>query len=352
MKLTYAVIAASFMTFASFAYAGPGHDHGEGAFAESSGEMKPFVLLQDVISDLKIQSKPMEKRVIAQAISMPFSIIPVADKTIEVYPQFPSGQVRDILVSPGQTVKKDQPLLRATVLSGLMQSATIYAPISGKVSALGISPGQRITDDTFIATISNPGGVMAKGELPEGFAINLIKNGDDVSLLVDTYDQKYITGKVLNVDRVLHPDARTYAVYVSLDDEDHTELLRHTGQMTVWAQKSSQAVNVVPSSAVFGERGSEFVFIQYPCGTFEYHPVKTGRRNGLFVEVGGLHDGENIVFSGGYLLQFVRGGTVDSDHDHDKDDQVNSAAHDHGDHDHDHEHSEDEHNGKECDHAH
>ena len=54
------ILTLAFLTFISPAYAGPGHDHGEGAFAGGAGPATHFDLTDQQMSNLGIQSAKAE----------------------------------------------------------------------------------------------------------------------------------------------------------------------------------------------------------------------------------------------------------------------------------------------------
>jgi Cu(I)/Ag(I) efflux system membrane fusion protein len=64
-----------------------------------------------------------------------------------------------------------------------------------------------------------------------------------------------------------------------------------------------QKAVVIPSSAVIATGKRCVVWVEVKAGHFEARPVKLGQRSGDYYQVlDGLHEGESIAASGGYLI--------------------------------------------------
>ena len=73
---------------------------------------------------------------------------------------------------------------------------------------------------------------------------------------------------------------------------------------------SGDSVTAVPRSAVLGDMGNLFVFVETGDKglTYERHPVVTGIADDRFVEiVEGVLPGDKVVTQGNYQLQYVPG---------------------------------------------
>jgi hypothetical protein len=98
------------VAFISPAYAGPGHDHGESAFAGGSGPATHFDLTDQQMNNLGIQSAKVEFLPIAQAVDMLAFTELLPEKKASISPRF-GGKIIDIAVKVGQEVKKGQRLV-------------------------------------------------------------------------------------------------------------------------------------------------------------------------------------------------------------------------------------------------
>ena len=93
------------VAFISPAYAGPGHDHGESAFAGGSGPATHFDLTDQQMNNLGIQSAKVEFLPIAQAVDMLAFTELLPEKKASISPRF-GGKIIDIAVAKKYFIKK------------------------------------------------------------------------------------------------------------------------------------------------------------------------------------------------------------------------------------------------------
>src|ERR1700722_13042138 len=70
-------------------------------------------------------------------------------------------QINEILVSPGQTVEKDQPLI---VVNANKSNMEVYAPMAGKIVQLTVKVGQELKVGGVYATMEGSNGAPPAAE--------------------------------------------------------------------------------------------------------------------------------------------------------------------------------------------
>lgn len=184
--------------------------------------------------------------------------------------------------------------------------ALVRAPISGRIVAKSVAPGQTLaagSSPCFIIANTSTMWVMAQVFSSDIPRINV---GDPA--LVDPGDGSApIHGVVTNVSSVVNPDTRSVDARVRVDN--FSGALKAQMYVTVHIQSRNQRNGLlIPVSAVL--RNSEdlpFVYIVTPNGSYARQPVTLGPRVGdLYVISQGLQPGEQVVVDGSIFLNFIQ----------------------------------------------
>ena len=204
---------------------------------------------------------------------------------------------------------------------GTSDEVALRAPLSGTVLDIGTATGemQRSLDNaTSIATIANLDTVWVVGDVFERDLATLT-SGRAVDIIIPSYPDLKLTGKVANLSDALDPVTHTLKLRVVLPNPKH--LLKSDMFATIRVARATRNAVVLPATAILHEGDRTFVFL--PTGqkdstgklkgadskqTYAQRTVTTGRSfqsAGLNqVEVlTGLNEGEKVVSVGGALLR-------------------------------------------------
>lgn len=310
MKMKYLLVLA-FLMMPLNTYAGDGHDHGEGAFAEKAPFSESFELSEKTIRNLEIKTVPVQKQLLQETVKLPCIIKNPPEQSSLISVNYMS-RVEKIHVSLGDKVEKGQTLF--TVFSYIaVRDIEIKSPIDGIVSAQNVKIGQIVQQDMNMAEISTMKYFYAEGMAYLSDDISHINIGNSARISIEgTHSDVF--GKVKNFSPIVNPDNKTKTVMVYFEAKDNHIFPNMHCKMTIQMGEGREAL-AIPKKALLGEFGHYFVFLKHGLH-FDRKEVATGFENDETVEIlDGLHDGDNVVVQGNYQLQFVNARTTAEDGD-------------------------------------
>ncbi|MFL2648265.1 MAG: efflux RND transporter periplasmic adaptor subunit [Dehalococcoidia bacterium] len=322
------------VAFISPAYAGPGHDHGESAFAGGSGPATHFDLTDQQMNNLGIQSAKVEFLPIAQAVDMLAFTELLPEKKASISPRF-DGKIIDIAVKVGQEVKKGQRLVTLEPVSVGNSNVVLSAPMGGFVLNLRAGVGEIVDAGGDILEIGDASQMLVRGVAYETPDIQILKVGQKAKLHLDIAPDRHIEGKIQRINRVIDPESRTFSIFALIDTPKGDIQPGLQGTMEIFTAADAP-VMAVPKRAVLGELGSYFVYV-IKGQEVEKRDVTVGVKRGHHIEIkSGLFPNESIVTNGNYQLQYMFVGGIqehsDDEKSHDEqEDHFHDDGHDHSD---------------------
>jgi len=178
---------------------------------------------------------------------------------------------------------------------------TVFAPISGSITALSVGSGQNANDVTAsMMTIANLDKLWVSANVPEN-QLALVSKDQAVKLALSAFPDQQFSGKVAFISDVLQPDTRRSLVRIAVDNHDG-KLKPNMYATASFAVPQSSAVSV-PTSALLMNNDDTTVFVEVAPWTFTRRKVETGYEdNGRVRVLNGLKLGERVIGSGGVLL--------------------------------------------------
>lgn len=312
------ILTFGLMLAASGAWAGAGHDHGEGQFS-SGGATTSFELENTTINNLGIKAITADINPVRESTRMLMQIKLLPEKQAVITPRF-QGKVASIKAKLGDSISRGQSLVTLQPLSIGNAPVTLDAPISGLLSRQIVVTGQVVEPGDVLMEVSDRAQVLAKGVTYESSALGAIRNGQKVQVKVDSLPEKSFTGTVQRIDPAIDEDERTFSIFALLDNPGGLLIPHMQGQMEIFTGEE-QPLLTVPAEAVLGTVGQHFVYVK-DGNYFEKRDVTLGVSRGGHREIiSGVFPGEEVVIQGNYQLQYVTPAGVAS-HD--------AAAGDHG----------------------
>lgn len=345
------LLTLSFLTLINPAFAGPGHDHGESAFAGGAGPATHFDLTEQQMSNLGIQSAKTEFLPITDTVEMLAFTELLPEKQASISPRF-GGKILDIAVKVGQEVKKGQRLVTLEPISVGNSNVVLSAPMDGFVLNLHAGVGEIVDAGGDILEIGDATQMLVRGVAYETPDINSIEVGQNVEVHLDVDPERHIDGKVQRINRVIDPESRTFSVFALIETPEGDIQAGLQGTMEIFTGNDAPVL-AVPKRAVLGELGSHFVYV-IKGQEIEKRDVTVGVKTAHHIEIkSGLFPNERVVTNGNYQLQYISIGGVqdhdDDDHAHDHSDEADAENHEG--HNHDHEsHAEHDHESEPHDH--
>lgn len=186
---------------------------------------------------------------------------------------------------------------------------SVYTPLSGVVIDKMVQQGQYVNVGDILFNIADLSTVWVELEIYES-DFPLIKIGQKVDIVSQSYPDRTFTGRVAYVYPFLDPKSRTVKVRVVL----HNPGMRLKPDMFVNAAVKVPMGNfvAVPVNAVLDTGKRKVVWVESGNGRYEQRDVKVGVRSGEIWQIlSGLSVGEKVAASGGYLIDSeaqLRGG--------------------------------------------
>lgn len=181
--------------------------------------------------------------------------------------------------------------------------ATITAPMSGTIASVTTQQGETVAAGlnapTFI-TIIDLGKLEVNAYIDET-DVGKIAVGQEALFTVDTYADRDFKGTVTAVypRAVVQENVVNYITLISIENSGGRLKPDMTANVTITLNKK-KGVLVVPGATIEREGGKKYVTLQARDGKTTRREVKTGWKEGAFLEItSGLREGDAVLISGG-----------------------------------------------------
>lgn len=186
------------------------------------------------------------------------------------------------------------------------QQLAITAGVSGVVIERNVNPGQELRPEQYgpgsvaLFVLTNPDTLWLQIDVRESH-LALLAPGRAIEFIAHAYPDRRFQARVLAIGDAIDPVTRTLKVRAGIANADRLLKVEMLGKVRV-SQPLDDGV-VVPSSAVFGQRNTHWVYVSPSPGIFEPRAVKVayiGTDRVLVRE--GLRAGERVVVENTLLL--------------------------------------------------
>jgi RND family efflux transporter MFP subunit len=206
--------------------------------------------------------------------------------------------VYDIANARVMKAKADQDYAKAQ-----LSYATITAPIGGTIASVTTQQGETVaaglSAPTFITIIDlNKLEVNAYVDETD---IGKIGVGQEALFTVDTFADKDFKGKVTAIypRAVLQENVVNYITLISIENSEGKLKPDMTANVTITLKKKKDVL-AVPGAAITREGGRKYVLLQSKEGKSARREVKTGWKEGTYIEItSGLKEGDVVLITGG-----------------------------------------------------
>lgn len=198
----------------------------------------------------------------------------------------------------------------------------LRAPISGAMADVRVSPGAFIQEGQLLFHIADDRTIWLELRVPESEAARVaVPTGAGFQVDGITQDFQVLVGKnarLIGSGALVDSTTRTVPVTFEIAKP-------HPGLRIGMAVKArifvgdARPVLAVPADAVVDESGVAVVFVQTGGESFQRRPVRTGARDGDWIEIlDGLDAGQRVVTRSAYLVKLAatRSGEIGHGHAH------------------------------------
>ncbi len=181
-----------------------------------------------------------------------------------------------------------------------IRNVTVFAPLSGVITARNAFPNQKVTPDSDLYTITDLGRVWVLADVFEADAAD-VRLGSAVTVTVPSLGGARIAARVNYIQPAIDPATRT--LQVRLDVANPGLRLKPDMYVNVEFAVSTEPRLTVPAGAVFDTGERQTVFVDRGHGYLEPRQVVVGERAPDRVTIiRGLAAGDRVVASGTFLI--------------------------------------------------
>lgn len=301
----FAAAAALLLFVAPSALPHAGHDKAPGE--EETATSGPIQITAEAKTNLGIKIDEAQARTLSKTFIAIGQIEPIPSKSAAVTSRI-AGRVVDIKAVEGQSVKRGDPMIEieSRQVGNPPPRVQYAAPIDGVVTRRDVLVNGAVEPDKNLLEIVDLSEVYAEGRVFEG-QVSQVKVGQQVRVTVESFPDVKFDGTVDLVSGVLDPVTRTLRIWVRVGNPEAKLRPNMRATLNIVTDAAADVV-AIPHSAVLGEAGNLFAFVQTDDAglIYERKPVVTGIKDDEYIEiVEGVLPGDKVVTLGNYQLQYV-----------------------------------------------
>ncbi len=319
---------------ASQLFAHAGHDKAPGEEGEvtTSG---PITITAEAKTNLALKVEEAKLRTLEKTFVAIGQIESVPSRSAAVTSRI-SGRLVGINATEGQAVKKGDPLVEveSRQVGNPPPRVQYPAPIDGVVVRRNVLLNGPVEPDKNLLEIVDLSEVYAEGQVFEG-QVSRVRVGQKVRVTVESFPDLTFEGAVEVMGGELEPATRTLRIWVRVANPEGKLRPNMRATLSIVTEAADSAI-AIPLSAVLGESGNLFAFVQTDDAglVYERRAVVTGIRDEQYVEIiEGIFEADKVVTLGNYQLQYVtpkakpkEGAAESAEHK----DEPGAAPHEHG----------------------
>ena len=296
--------------------------HADAPGAESVGAAEGPVRVTEVARrNLGLETAEAELRTLEKTLDVIGEIRAEPFRSATVSSRI-AGRVVSIHAREGDSVRRGQRLvvIESFQLGSPPPRVSYAALIEGTITDRHVVVGDDVERNGHLFEIADLSEVLAVGRVFEG-QIADVAVGQKVRVRVPSLPGVAFEGSVERLGGQLDEGTRSLPVYVRVANADG-RLRPHMRATLSLVTEQAELALAVPRSAVLGEFGHSFVFVEgEDRERFERRNVVTGIADDRWVEIiEGVLPGERVVTVGNYSLQYLEPESAEADeeeaHDH------------------------------------
>jgi membrane fusion protein (multidrug efflux system) len=178
-----------------------------------------------------------------------------------------------------------------------LSKMTLRAPFSGQVGLREVSVGEFVNVGQDLVTLVRLDPIEVDFSVPES-ALDQLKNGQKVSVIVDAFPDDKFGGVVTAIDPVIDPNSRSAKLRAQIPNPDGRLKPGQFAKLQLDTGTDSSDALLVPEEALMQDGDTRFVYIVVD-GKAKKTEIKTGARvPGLVQVLQGLKAGDVVITAG------------------------------------------------------
>jgi Cu(I)/Ag(I) efflux system membrane fusion protein len=179
-------------------------------------------------------------------------------------------------------------------------SVTFHSPIHGTVIAKEVQEGQYVDEGMVLYQLADLSRVWIYLDVYEK-DVQAVKTGASVSFTSDTYPNERFHGTVTFIEPVINEETRTARVRIESNNPGGKLKPNMFVQAAINVPFTSSIL--IPTSAIMNTGKRTVVWVEVKPNVFEPRDVVIGTSSDTQTEIlSGLHEGDEIAVSGGFLI--------------------------------------------------
>lgn len=222
----------------------------------------------------------------------------VSDVSVDIYPDV-TGQLKELYVRPGTSVRKGQVIARVDPSSPgeVYYASDVLSTIDGTVTAVYADVGDRVGSGSSIAEIGDLQRLSVITYIPERY-INYLKIGLMAEISLEAFPEKSFQARVMQLNPVVDSTSRSLEIKLEILDPDPQIRAGMFAAMKLITQERKNVI-ALPLTAITAYYDETVVYVLKEDATVERRSVKTGLASEEKIEiVEGLEAGEEVVVQG------------------------------------------------------
>lgn len=305
-KLTNKLCVILVLILPVVVWAHEGEQHGTPAPTTKSTGGSTVRLSEQAKINLGLKTEMADLRPIEKTVKG-FGIVEAVPDNVNYISVQSSGQVLRVPANQGDIVKKGDLLaeIESRQIGDPPPTINVYASMSGIVTERNLFVGESVDPGRVMFRISDLSKVHVKGQVYES-DVSKIKAGQKARVYLEAYPDESFTGTIKFLGGELDEKTQSLPVWFVVDNPELKLRPNMRAEVRI-ITGSGEEILTVPLSAVMGDTGNYFVYVE-DGNIYRRRTVVTGKRDDRYIEiVKGLIPGDTVVTQGNYQLQFVTG---------------------------------------------
>lgn len=287
-------------------WAHEGEQHGTPAPAAKGTGGTTVRLSEQAKINLGLKTEMADLRPIEKTVKG-FGIVEAVPDNVNYISVQSPGQVLRVLVNQGDIVKKGDLLaeIESRQIGDPPPTIKVHAGLAGIVTERNLFVGESVDSVKVMFRISDLSKVHVKGQVYEA-DVGKIRSGQNARFYFEAYPDQPFTGTIKFLGGELEEKTQSLPVWFLVDNPELKLRPNMRAEVRIISGTGGEILTV-PLSAVMGETGNYFVYVE-DGNIYRRRTVVTGKRDDRYIEIiKGLIPGDTVVTQGNYQLQFVTG---------------------------------------------